>query len=187
MKEGIAGKPIYRKDYTAYPWIVRHLDLHFDIGIETTTVRAEMEFQLKDGIESGGCIVLNGSDLQLLSLTLDDRLLTAEDYVIEGETLSIPTGLDRCVLKSEVIIHPGSNSALEGLYLSGEFLLTQCEAQGFRKITWFPDRPDVMTTYRVTIEADKSGFPVMLSNGNLQDGGELPGGRHWVRWEEKKK
>jgi aminopeptidase N len=184
MKEGIAGKAIFRKDYTAYPWTVRHLDLHFDIGIETTTVRAEMEFLLKEGAESTGHIILNGSNLELLSLTLDDRVLSEDDYVIEGETLTIPASTQRCVLKSEVIIHPGSNSALEGLYLSGEFLLTQCEAQGFRKITWFPDRPDVMTTYSVTIEADKSGFPVLLSNGNLQDSGELPGGRHWVRWED---
>ncbi len=184
MKEGIAGKAIFRKDYTAYPWTVRHLDLHFDIGIETTTVRAEMEFLLKEGAESTGHIILNGSNLELLSLTLDDRVLSEDDYVIEGETLTIPASTQRCVLTSEVIIHPGSNSALEGLYLSGEFLLTQCEAQGFRKITWFPDRPDVMTTYSVTIEADKSGFPVLLSNGNLQDSGELPGGRHWVRWED---
>ena len=184
MKEGIAGKTIYRKDYAAYPWVVRHLDLHFDIGIETTTVRAEMEFQLKEGAGSSKKIVLNGSNLQLVSLTLNDRALDGDDYCIEGETLTIPDAPQHSVLKSEVIIHPGSNSALEGLYLSGDFLLTQCEAQGFRKITWFPDRPDVMTTYRVTLEADKSGFPVMLSNGNLVDSGELPGGRHWVRWED---
>ncbi len=88
------------------------------------------------------------------------------------------------VLKTEVRIHPASNSALEGLYTSGAFLLTQCEAQGFRKITWFPDRPDVMTTYRVTLEADKSEFPVLLSNGNQENAGELPGGRHWVRWDD---
>jgi len=184
MKEGIAGKAIFRKDYTAYPWSVRQLDLHFDIGIETTTVRAEMEFQLKDSIGAPGDIVLNGSSLELASLTLNDRVLTDDDYVIEGETLTIADAPQHCMLKSEVVIHPGSNSALEGLYLSGDFLLTQCEAQGFRKITWFPDRPDVMTTYRVTLEADKSGFPAMLSNGNLVDGGELPGDRHWVRWED---
>ena len=184
MKEGMAGKTIYRKDYTAYPWTVRQLDLHFDIGIEITSVRAEMEFQLKVNGGAPADIVLNGSNLQLVSMTLNGRRLTGKDYSIEGETLTIPNAPEHCVLQSEVIIHPLKNSALEGLYLSGAFLLTQCEAQGFRKITWFPDRPDVMTTYRVTLEADKSGFPVMLSNGNLVDSGELPNGRHWVRWED---
>ena len=184
MKDGIAGKTIYRKDYTVYPWDIDQLDLHFDIGLETTVVRAEMEFQLIDGATAPQDIVLNGSDLELVSMTLNGRVLTAEDYVVEGETLTIPDAPQKSVLRTEVRIHPASNSALEGLYLSGEFLLTQCEAQGFRKITWFPDRPDVMTTYRVTLEADKSGFPVLLSNGNQADSGELPGGRHWVRWHD---
>ena len=184
MKDGIAGKTIYRKDYTAYPWDIDQLDLHFDIGLETTVVRAEMEFQLVDAGSAPQDIVLNGSDLELVSITLNGRVLTADDYVVEGETLTIPAAPLKCVLQTEVRIHPASNSALEGLYLSGEFLLTQCEAQGFRKITWFPDRPDVMTTYRVTLEAEKSGFPVLLSNGNQADSGELPGGRHWVCWHD---
>ena len=184
MKDGIAGKTIYRKDYTAYPWDIDQLDLHFDIGLEATVVRAEMEFQLVDAGSAPQDIVLNGSDLELVSITLNGRVLTADDYVVEGETLTIPAAPLKCVLQTEVRIHPASNSALEGLYLSGEFLLTQCEAQGFRKITWFPDRPDVMTTYRVTLEAEKSGFPVLLSNGNQADSGELPGGRHWVCWHD---
>jgi len=182
MKEGIAGKAIYRKDYSAYPWHVGQLDIHFDIGIETTIVRAEMTFQLKNKTSTPHDIVLHGSQLQLLSMELNGRLLGADDYVIEGETLTIPGAPQNSVLKTEVRIHPSSNSAFEGLYLSGDFLLTQCEAQGFRKITWFPDRPDVMTTYRVTLEADKSAFPVLLSNGNQTDAGELPEGRHWARW-----
>jgi len=129
-------------------------------------------------------IVLNGSNLELVSMTLNDRTLSPADYVIEGETLTIPDVSQNCVLKTEVRIHPDSNSALEGLYLSGEFLLTQCEAQGFRKITWFPDRPDVMTTYRVTLEADQSAFPVLLSNGNQAGSGESADGRHWACWED---
>ncbi len=184
MKEGIAGKVIYRKDYTAYPWDVSHLDLHFDIGIKTTIVRAQMEFQLKDGTSAPQDIIVNGSDLELVSITLNGRVLNTNDYSVEGETLTIPDAPQNSVLKTEVRIHPANNSALEGLYISGEFLLTQCEAQGFRKITWFPDRPDVMTTYRITLEADKADFPVLLSNGNLADAGESPGGRHWVRWDD---
>ena len=184
MKEGVSGKAIYRKDYTAYPWNVTYLDLHFDIGAEITTVRAEMEFMLKEGDDSSKDIVLNGSDLELVSISLNDRVLGADDYIIEGESLTIGGAPRKSVLKTEVKIFPAKNSALEGLYLSGEFLLTQCEAQGFRKITWFPDRPDVMTTYSVTLAADKPGFPVLLSNGNQVDAGDLDGGRHWVRWED---
>ena len=184
MRDGIPGKSIYRKDYTAYPWSIGQLDLYFDIDIETTTVQAEMAFELKDKAKTSGDIVLNGHGLELVSLSLNGRLLGEDDYVVAGETLTIPGAPSKSVLKSEVKIHPASNSALEGLYLSGAFLLTQCEAQGFRKITWFPDRPDVMTNYRVTLEADKSSCPVLLSNGNQVDSGDLPGGRHWVRWED---
>jgi len=184
MKEGIAARVIYRKDYTAYPWDVKQLDLHFDVGIETTIVRAQMEFSLKDGSASSQSIVLNGSDLELLSISLNDRPLSDGEYIVEGETLTIPDAPSSSVLKTKVRIHPAQNSALEGLYLSGEFLLTQCEAQGFRKITWFPDRPDVMTTYTVTLEADVSAFPVLLSNGNQVESGELAGGRHWVKWDD---
>jgi len=184
MKDGRSGKSIFRKDYTAYPWDVNHLDLNFDIGRETTIVRSEMAFHLKDQTRSTHDIVLNGSNLQLVSLSLNDCLLSEDEYVIDGETLTIPGAPRKSVLKTEVKIHPQSNSALEGLYVSGAFLLTQCEAQGFRKITWFPDRPDVMTSYRVTMEADQSEFPVMLSNGNQVAQGDLTGGRHWVRWED---
>jgi len=184
MKQSLTGEVIYRKNYTAYPWSVERLDLHFVIGAETTTVHAEMEFQLKDGERGPQSIILNGSDLQLVSLTINGRSLGTDDYSVDGEKLTIPDAPAQCVLKTEVLIRPAANTALEGLYLSGEFLFTQCEAQGFRKITWFPDRPDVMTTYRVTLEADKSDFPVLLSNGNEMDGGDLSDGRHWVRWED---
>ena len=184
MKEGTPTKAIYRKDYTAYPWSVRQLDLHFEIALESTVVRAEMEFQWKTGSSQPQDIVLNGSDLQLVSISLNDRVLGPGDYSLEGETLTILDAPENSVIKTEVQIHPASNTTLEGLYLSGEFLLTQCEAHGFRKITWFPDRPDVMTTYKVTLEADKSSFPVLLSNGNQIDSGELPDGRHWVCWED---
>jgi aminopeptidase N len=184
MKQSEAGEVIYRKQYTAYPWDVKRLDLHFDIGTETTTVHAEMEFLLKDDGDGTQDIILNGSELQLISLMLNDRILSEKDYFVDGERLTIPAAPSKSVLKTEVLIHPAANTALEGLYLSGDFLLTQCEAQGFRKITWFPDRPDVMTTYRVTLEADKSEFPVLLSNGNETNRGDLPAGRHWVSWED---
>ena len=168
----------------AYPWRIKQLDLRFEISAENTVVFAEMEFEWRGDSSEAQNIVLNGSDLQLVSLSLNDRLLTESDYAIEGESLTIHDAPPNSVLKTEVLIHPAANTALEGLYLSGDFLLTQCEAQGFRKITWFPDRPDVMTTYRVTLEADKTVFPVLLSNGNEVGSGELADGRHWVCWHD---
>jgi len=184
MQECKADKAIYRKNYLAYPWHVKQLDLRFVIAAEATVVFAEMAFEWSEDVGGAREIVLNGSDLELVSLSLNDRVLTENDYVIEGESLTIHDAPRTSVLKTEVHIHPAANTALEGLYLSGDFLLTQCEAQGFRKITWFPDRPDVMTTYRVTLEADKTLFPVLLSNGNEVGSGEADGGRHWVCWHD---
>lgn len=184
MKDGNPASVIYRKDYVAYPWQVQNTHLQFEIGLDTTIVDARIEFEWQGVNQKARNIVLNGSQLELLSLHLNDRVLSGDDYVIEGETLTIQDAPAKCVLKSRVRIHPAANTALEGLYKSGEFLLTQCEAQGFRKITWFPDRPDVMSTYRVTIEASKTDFPVLLSNGNETGRGDLPAGRHWVSWED---
>ena len=184
MKQNVAGEVIYRKNYSAYPWNIKRFDLHFDIGADLTTVQAEMEFNLKQGHAGPQSIVLNGSGLQLVSLSVNDRVLGQDEYSINGEELTIPGVPVHCVVKTKVLIRPAINSALEGLYLSSGFLLTQCEAQGFRKITWFPDRPDVMTTYQVTLEADKVEYPVLLSNGNEIDCGDLPAGRHWVRWQD---
>ncbi|MCW8926147.1 MAG: aminopeptidase N [Xanthomonadales bacterium] len=184
MKEGIASDAKYRNDYTAYPWDISHLELHFDIAAKTTIVTAEMEYLLKDSAADSADLVLNGSGLKTLDIELNGKMLAADDYVIEGESLTISSAPRRSVLKTKVEIHPGANSALEGLYVSGDFLLTQCEAQGFRKITWFPDRPDVMTSYQVTLEGEKSAFPVLLCNGNQVGSGDSAGGRHWVCWQD---
>ncbi len=184
MKQTASDQAVRREDYVPYPWDVKALDLQFDVGLETTTVDARMVFELKDPAAPAADIVLNGSDLQLVSLALDGDALGEADYTIDGEELVIPNAPRHCELTSTVRIRPASNTALEGLYLSGKFLLTQCEAQGFRKITWFPDRPDVMTTYRVTLEADKSEFPVLLSNGNCVERTELPAGRHRLCWND---
>lgn len=184
MEEGSPARTIYRKDYVAYPWHVKNTRLRFDIGLETTTVHTEMEFEWKGGGQSEKNIVLNGSQLHLLELMLNGEVLSAGDYVINGEDLTIKNAPAISVVKLRILIHPAANTALEGLYKSGEFLLTQCEAQGFRKITWFPDRPDVMSTYHITLEADKSEFPLLLSNGNETGRGELPGGRHWASWDD---
>jgi aminopeptidase N len=116
--------------------------------------------------------------------TVDGQERTADDYTIEGETLSLPMNGDQAVIETVVHVHPAKNTALEGLYAAGDNLLTQCEAEGFRKITWYPDRPDVMATFRVRVEGDRDTFPVLLSNGNCVDSGELDGNRHYTVWED---
>jgi len=182
MKKGQPRQAVYRNDYTPYPWHLDDVSLEFDLQADHTEVRADMRFRAVDG--EPGPLELKGSDLDLVSLAIDGRVLEAEDYRVDGESLIIDEAPADCRVSSVVRIRPQENHALEGLYLSGEFFLTQCEPEGFRKITWFPDRPDVMTRYAVRIEADRDWFPVLLSNGNLVDSGDAGSGRHWVRWED---
>jgi aminopeptidase N len=115
---------------------------------------------------------------------MDGVVLAPGEYALNADKLIIHNAPECCALTIEVLIKPHENTALEGLYPSGDFLLTQCEAEGFRKITYFPDRPDVMTQFEVTISADRSRYPVLLSNGNLVDSGTMDDGRHWVRWDD---
>jgi len=176
---GTTRKAVRRKDYTPYPWAVASCRLRFELDHAITTVTAELEFR---GEQSGGDIVLNGQGLELVRVSLDGKELAAGDYTRDEDVLCIHGAPGQCTVHTEVRIRPNQNTALEGLYPSGEFLLTQCEAEGFRKITYFPDRPDVMTRYDVTLVADASRFPVLLSNGNAVEEGVLDDGRHWIRW-----
>ena len=114
---------------------------------------------------------------------MDGRRLTDNEYRIDRDRLSIYEVPDSFELTTTVRIRPRDNTALEGLYKSGDMYCTQCEAEGFRNITWYPDRPDVMSRYTTTIVADKTGYPVLLSNGNDIDRGE-DGDRHWVTWQD---
>jgi aminopeptidase N len=183
MKEGAASKTIYRKEYTPYPWEIDCLKLHFDVGQSGTRVRSEMRLSRRPDAAGPAVLMLDGKDLDTLAISVDGEILQPDRYRVTGETMRIDDMPQSCVLATEVMIHPAQNTALEGLYQSGEFLLTQCEAEGFRKITWFPDRPDVMTRFEVTIEASRDRYPVLLSNGNaVSEGAE--GDRHWVRWED---
>ncbi|NNE06028.1 MAG: aminopeptidase N, partial [Xanthomonadales bacterium] len=184
MKKGVSNRAIYRKDYTPYPWTLESVSLHFSIEADATRVRARISLARVPGGESTTALVLDGKDLELKSISIDGKNLDASQYRIEGEQMIISEVPSSCILESEVLINPAANTALEGLYQAGDFLLTQCEAEGFRKITWFPDRPDVMTRYEVTLEADKAQYPVLLSNGNLVDSGTSVDGRHWVRWDD---
>jgi aminopeptidase N len=184
MKHGSRSTAVYRKDYTPFPWDLQQARFHFEIGEDATRVRSELHFQRNPDAEKVTDIQLNGQDMELVSLALDGRELGPGAYERTADELIIHQAPDRGRLDVEVLIRPQDNTALEGLYPSGDFLLTQCEAEGFRKITYFPDRPDVMTRYEVTVVADRARYPVLLSNGNAVDSGELEDGRHWVRWDD---
>jgi aminopeptidase N len=184
MQKGVSGKAIFRKDYTPFPWEIERVEFHFSIEDSFTRVKTRMRLRNRNPVSGSQDLCLDGKDLELRTIRIDGRALEPSDYEISGETMRVYAVPDQCLLETEVHIHPAKNTALEGLYQSGNFLLTQCEAEGFRKITWFPDRPDVMSRFSVTIEADASTYPVLLSNGNAADSGRSDNGRHWIRWED---
>ena len=181
MKEG-ARRIILRSDYQPYPWLLEQVRLRFRIGREITTVESELHFTSADG--QPGRLELDGQQMELVRVAMDGRELQPERYQLNADQLVIERAPQQFTLQLTVRIRPHDNTALEGLYASGDFLLTQCEAEGFRKITYFPDRPDVMSRYEVTIEADRERYPVLLSNGNPVASGESADGTHWVRWED---
>ncbi len=171
---------IYRSDYKKPAFAIERAELTFDIGADTTRVTAQLSMRRN----SAGPLVLHGVDLDLISVAVDGSLRAAESYQVSDLFLTIDDLPDAFELQTVVDIHPAKNTALEGLYTSGEFLLTQCEAEGFRKITYFLDRPDVMATFQVRLNASKERFPVLLSNGNLSDSGDLGEGRHFAVWND---
>jgi len=179
-----ASAPIRLSDYRAPAWRVETVELDFDLGIDTTEVSARL--LLRRDPDQDAPLRLDGENLQLLSITLDGRQLEAGDYRQSDSQLEVDGARDGSVLETRVRLRPAENTALEGLYLSGSreagFLLTQCEAEGFRHITFFPDRPDVQSRYTVTLRADRARFPALLAGGNPDGSGELEGGRHWARF-----
>ena len=153
MKHSQPRQTVYRKDYTPYPWRLERTDLNFSIHQGETVVTAELRFCSVDG--KAGPLVLDGSNLELLEVALDGEKLEEGLYLLDEQHLTITDAPAECTVRTRVRIHPASNLALQGLYVSADFLLTQCEPEGFRTITFFPDRPDVMSRYNVTIEADQ--------------------------------
>ncbi|HFC6386547.1 TPA: aminopeptidase N [Neisseria meningitidis] len=168
----------YLKDYQTPAYRILETDLHFDIAEPQTVVKSRLTVEPQ---RVGEPLVLDGST-KLLSVKING---VAADYVLEGETLTIAdVPSERFTVEVETEILPAENKSLMGLYASGGNLFTQCEPKGFRKITFYIDRPDVMSKFTTTIVADKKRYPVLLSNGNKIDGGECSDGRHWVKWED---
>jgi len=185
---------IHRSDYAPPAYTVNAVDLEFHLDCETTRVEASMTVTRLG--PPGSPLQFAGDGPRLLHIEVDNHHLTDTEWeialdgslVVTAATLAKhcddPSGT-HFQLRTVVEIEPAQNTALSGLYVSGQSLYTQCEAEGFRRITFFPDRPDVMARYRVTLHADRVQFPVLLSNGNLIDQGiELGGKRHWARWED---
>ena len=172
-------KTIYLKDYAAPLYTVDNIDLVIRIYQGRTHVIAKTKFKKNhDGNEP---LVLNGENMKLLSVKIDGGIA---DYSVDDKFLTISAPGSSFELETEVEIVPEENTSLEGLYQSGGTYCTQCESEGFRKITYFPDRPDVMTLFMVRIEADKATCPVLLSNGNLMAEGDLDDGRHFAIWHD---
>ena len=177
--------PVLRENYQPPAWLIDSIDMTIELDAEKTRVLAELHAcRNPDITATDTALVLHGVDLDTRSVQVNDQALSEQDYRIQGETLTIAQVPDQARILTEVIIHPAANTALEGLYVSGSSLLTQCEAEGFRKITWFPDRPDVMSRYRVRLEADRARYPVLLGNGNQVDAGALDDTRHFAVWDD---
>ena len=171
--------PTRLADYRPPAWLVDSIALEFELDFARTTVRAKLAVR-RNPVGPGGPLVLDGEHLHLRSVKVDGVEL--QGYEVSDRALSIELAGDTATIDTVVTLDPSSNTALEGLYRSGEFLLTQCEAQGFRRITYFPDRPDVMTRYTTTLAGSRDRFPVLLGNGNPAARGDLPNGRHFATW-----
>ncbi|MCY1259972.1 Aminopeptidase N [compost metagenome] len=178
-------KVIYLKDYQAPEYLIDETNLTFELYEDHTLVHAQLVMRRNPECGEGlPPLVLHGQQLELLSLALDDRTLQAGDYQLDGEHLTLQPTAKNFTVDSSVRIHPESNTALEGLYKSGKMFCTQCEAEGFRKITYYLDRPDVMSSFTTTVSAEQHAYPVLLSNGNPVASGSEEGGRHWATWQD---
>ena len=186
-KELPVEKPtaVWRKDYRPPDYLIDAVDLHFDLGDEVAVVVARLSVRRNPAVAGDPApLVLQGEELETLWVKLDGVEIEPPRYHATPEELTVSRVPERFELETAVAIRPHENTALSGLYRSGSIFCTQCEATGFRRITWFLDRPDVMARYRTTVVARRDACPVLLSNGNRIAEGEWPDGWHWARWED---
>ena len=176
---------IHLKDYKAPEYLIDETHLTFELFEDHTLVHAQLIMR-RNPVHGGGlpALVLDGQQLELVRAALDDEPLQAGDYQIDAGSLTVQPRAAQFTLDTTVKIHPETNTALEGLYKSGKMFCTQCEAEGFRKITYYLDRPDVMSIFTTTVIAEQHRYPVLLSNGNPVGSGPAEDGRHWATWED---
>ena len=178
-------RPVRLSEYRPPDWLVETVDLDVKLHPTQTPVRAVLRFKPNPAAGAPAPLQLDGDGLTLVSLKLDGAPLATGSYVATPDGLTIAQPPQRpFTLEIETLVDPSANTQLSGLYRSSNTYCTQCEAEGFRRITYFPDRPDVMAVYTTRIEADKAEAPVLLANGNLRESGDLPGGRHFAVWHD---
>ncbi|RII31409.1 MAG: aminopeptidase N [Geobacter sp.] len=175
---------IHQKDYTPPDYLVDNVEICFELGEEITSVTSRLALRTNFAAGAGQPLVLYGHRFMLRGIKLDNSELTQESYKINDDLLTIHHVPRNFVLEIRTELRPQENSFLEGLYCSAGMFCTQCEAEGFRSITYYPDRPDVLAVFTTTIIADQARCPVLLSNGNLLEQGRMPGGRHYARWHD---
>jgi len=184
MADNSLAKTIYLKDYQPPAFLVESLKLHFSLDQERTLVTNTMQLKRAPKVTNNPPLRLDGRQLELLRVTLDGNLLDSGRYSVDPEGLVIENLPTKFTLEIVTAVNPKSNTSLEGLYASGSMLCTQCEAHGFSRITYFLDRPDILTCFTTTIEAPQKKYPVLLSNGNLINKGTLAGDRHFAIWQD---
>ncbi|HEC18070.1 MAG TPA: aminopeptidase N [Gammaproteobacteria bacterium] len=177
-------KTVYLADYRPPDFFIDTVELSFELDEADTLVTSVMQVRRNEQSSGNPGLVLSGRELELVSVSVDGHPLDAGEYELDTESLRIPTLPNVFSLKIITRIHPQDNTSLGGLYTSGGNFCTQCEAEEFRKITYYLDRPDVMARFTTTLTADKQKYPVLLSNGNLLATGELDDGRHWATWQD---
>ena len=177
-----ADQTIYLKDYQKPAFLVESIHLDIQVYDDHTIVDSTLVMKR----QAAGELVLLGRDLELQSIQMNGQLLNADQYELDTEQLLITDAPDQVIVQTKVMIHPESNTQLEGLYKAGDLFVTQNEPEGFRKITFYPDRPDVLAEFTTRVEADKK-YPVLLANGNLLETGEVGEGRHFAIWQDPTK
>ena len=172
---------IRREDYAPYPWLVPTISLDFQLGLSASTVTATLQVERNPAAEASRELRLNGDSLTAQSVAVDGA---PADWRMDGPDLIVSLPGDAHSVEIVTTIDPSANTQLMGLYASNGMLCTQCEAEGFRRITFFPDRPDVLSTYRVRMTGAKEQFPILLCNGNKTAEGDNDGGMHWAEWHD---
>ena len=175
-------KTIFLRDYQVPQFTFKELELRVDIAETSTRISALSTIVRNQQADNDAPLMLDGEAMDLLTVAVNDRVLQPDEYEVTDQQLIIPALPDEFHLKIETEIQPELNTSLMGMYKSSGNICTQCEAEGFRKITYFIDRPDALCKYTTVISADKTSYPVLLSNGNLVEHGDLEQNRHWVKW-----
>ncbi len=180
----VVSQETFLKDYQPPVFFIDRTDLEFDLWCEKTTVVANLTVRRNPAVDATEELTLVGENLQLVSVAIDGVTQSPDNYQLSHQELMITSVPDQFTLKIITEIDPANNLSLEGLYLSDGMYCTQCEAQGFRRITYYLDRPDVLSIFTTKITADVKQYPVLLSNGNLDSSGMAANGRHWAKWSD---